>query len=163
MQKKTIKNDLPNSPSFFPKIGISVGSCKFIILKGIDGKYEYAVIGDALLNAFHCAEYSNRKGQIITTTNMFDNIYSFFDYSSIEEDNRYICINGIKNTDPLLQNNKSIVNIIMNNFTLEQIIRKRDILSKFNIANILGINVENTITKKELLFETIINCKPSDE
>ena len=51
----------------------------------------------------------------------------------------------------------------MNNFTLEQIIRKRDILSKFNIANILGINVENTITKKELLFETIINCKPSDE
>ena len=62
-----------------------------------------------------------------------------------------------------MQNNKSIVNIIMNNFTLEQIIRKRDILSKFNIANILGINVENTITKKELLFETIINCKPSDE
>ena len=50
----------------------------------------------------------------------------------------------------------------MNNFTLEQIIRKRDILSKFNIANILGINVENAITKKEL-FETIINCKPSDE
>ena len=62
-----------------------------------------------------------------------------------------------------MQNNKSIVNIIMNNFTLEQIIRKRDILSKFNIANILGINVENAITKKELLFETIINCKPSDE
>ena len=112
MQKKTIKNDLPNSPSFFPKIGISVGSCKFIILKGIDGKYEYAVFGDALLNSFHCAEYSNRKGQIITTTNMFDNIYSFFDYSSIEEDNRYICINGIKNTDPLLQNNKSTIIII---------------------------------------------------
>ena len=80
MQKKTIKNNLPNSPSFFPKIGISVESCKFIILKGIDGKYEFAVIGDALLNSFHCAEYaeySNRKGQMITITNMFDNIYSF--------------------------------------------------------------------------------------
>ena len=34
--------------------------------------------------------------------------------------------------------------------------------NKLLIGNILGINVENAITKKEL-FETIINCKPSDE
>ena len=132
LQKKSIKTDLPNSPSFCPKIGISVGNCKFIVLKGSDGKYEYGTIGDALIDSYDCAIHSNKKGQIITHSKMFDNISSFFDYNYLDDDNKYIIINGIKNNDPLLQNNKSTVNIIKNNFTLEQIIKKRDILSKFH-------------------------------
>ena len=132
LQKKTIKNDLPNKASFCPKIGISVGNCTFIILKGIDGKYEYTAYGDALFNSYNCAEYSNKDGQIITNSKMFDNISKFFDFSSLDDDNKYVVINGIKNIDPLLQNNKSTVNIIRNNFTLEQIIKKRDILTKFH-------------------------------
>ena len=132
LQKKTIKTELPNSPSLCPKIGISVGKCKFIILKGIDGKYEYAAIGDALLNSYDCAEHSNKKGQIVTNSKIFENISSFFDFTYLDEDNKYIIINGIKNIEPLTQINKSTVNIIRNNFTLEQIIRKRDILSKFH-------------------------------
>ena len=132
LQKKTFKTDLPNSPSFCPKIGISVGNCRFIILKGLDGKYEYATHGDALINSFECAEHSNKKGQIITNSKTFEQISSFFDFAYLDDDNRYFVINSIKNLEPLLQNNKSTVNLIRNNFTLEQIIKKRDVLSKFH-------------------------------
>ena len=132
LQKKTTKTDLPKKPTFTPKIGISVGNCEFIVLKGCDGKYEYGTIGDALINSYDCAVHSNNKGQIITNSKMFDNISNFFDFNYLEEDNKYIVINGMKNTDPLFQNNKSTVNIIRNNFTLEQILKKRDILTKFH-------------------------------
>ena len=159
LQKKTIKSDLPNSPSFCPKIGISVGNCKFIILKGIDGKYEYAVIGDALLNSYDCAEHCNKKGQILTNSKMFDNISNILDFSFLEENNKYIIINGIKNNELLLQNNKSTVNIIRNNFTLEQIIKKRDVLIKFHSylsTDIFQRPILSEKWSKEIIYLTLL-------
>ena len=148
LQKKTFKTDLPNSPSFCPKIGISVGICKFIILKGLDGKYEYATYGDALINSYECSEHSNKKGQIITNSKSFEQISSFYDFTYLEEDNRYVAINSIKNLEPLLQNNKSTVNIIKNNFSLEQIIKKRDILLKFHSYISTDIFQRPTLSEK---------------
>ena len=159
LQKKTIKNDLPNTPSFAPKIGICVGNCKFIILKGVDGKYEYTAFGDALLDSFNCAEQSTKRGEIITNTKMKDILEKFCDFSFVNNDNKYIIIHGIKNTDPLVQNIKSTVNIIRNNFSLEQIIKKREVLSKFNsfiLSDIFQRPILSEKWNKEIIYLTLL-------
>ena len=68
LQKKALKSDFSNSSFFFPKIGISFGDCKFILLKAENGKYEYATYGDALLYSFECSQMVTKKGQIITNS-----------------------------------------------------------------------------------------------
>ena len=159
LQKKTIKNDLPNTPSFAPKIGICVGNCKFIILKGVDGKYEYTAFGDALLDSFNCAEQSTRRGEIITNSKMKDILDKFCDFSFVNDDNKYMVIHGIKNADPLVQNIKSTVNIIRNNFTLEQIIKKREVLSKFNsfiLSDIFQRPILSEKWNKEIIYLTLL-------
>ena len=159
LQKKTIKNDLPNTPSFAPKIGICVGNCKFIILKGVDGKYEYTAFGDALLDSFNCAEQSTKRGEIITNEKMKDILEKFCDFSFVNNDNKYMIIHGIKNTDPLVQNIKSTVNIIRNNFTLEQILKKREVLSKFNsfiLSDIFQRPILSEKWNKEIIYLTLL-------
>ena len=159
LQKKTIRIDLPNTPSFTPKMGISVGNCKFIIIKGIDGKYEYATTGDALLDSFNCADKSNKRGKIITNTKLFDIVSKYCEFSFLEGDNKYIIINGIKSSDTYVQNNKSTVNIIRNNFSLEQIIKKRDVLNKFNCYLLSDIFQKPALSEKwnkEIIYLTLL-------
>ena len=131
LQKKALKSDFSNKSLFFPKIGISYGYCKFIILKSFDGKYEYTAYGDALLEAFECSQKVVKKGQIITNRKMFEDISKYLDYSNIGEDSSYLSINALKNVGTLLQNNKSTVNLIRNNFSLEQLLNKKNILTNF--------------------------------
>ena len=131
LQKKALRSDFSNQSLFFPKIGISYGNCNFILLKTLDGKYEYTAYGDALLDAFDCSQKVTKRGQIITNRKMFEDISKYLDFNFVDEDSQYLSINSLKNIGTLLQNNKSTVNLIRNNFSFEQIINKRNILTNF--------------------------------
>ena len=131
LQQKALRSDFSNKSLFFPKIGISYGLCKFILLKTLDGKYEYTAYGDALLDSFDCSQKVTKKGQIITNRKLFEDVSKYLDFNYIDEDGKYISINSLKNIGNLLQNNKSTVNLIRNNFSLEQMLNKKEILTNF--------------------------------
>ncbi len=131
LQKKALRSDFSNKSLFFPKIGISYGLCKFIVLKTLNGKYEYTAYGDALLDSFDCSQKVTKKGQIITNRKLFEDVSKYLDFNFIDEDGKYISINSLKNIGNLLQNNKSTVNLIRNNFSLEQMLNKKEILTNF--------------------------------
>ena len=131
LQKKALKTDFSNKTLFFPKIGVSFGECKFIIFKTTDGKFEYTAYGDAIFDAFDCAQKVVKKGQVITNKKLFEEISKYIDCSFIDDESKYLSINALINTANILQNNKSTVNLIRNNFALEEMINKKDILTNF--------------------------------
>ena len=159
LQKKALRSDFSNKTLFFPKIGISYGNCNFILLKTSDGKYEYTAYGDALLDAFDCSQKVSKKGQIITNRKMFEDISKYLDFNFIDEDSIYLSINSLKNTGNLQQINKSTVNIIRNNFSFEQIISKKNILTNFcnhlEIDNLLKSQIDEKWFK-EIRYLTLL-------
>ena len=132
LQKKALKSDFSNNSLFFPKIGISLGDCIFILLKSETGNFEYTVYGDAILDSFDCSQKVNKKGQIITNSIMREDISKYIDYNVVGEDNKYISITSLKNIGDILKNNKSTVNLIRNNLSVEQILNKKDVLTNFS-------------------------------
>ena len=159
LQKKALKSDFSNSSLFFPKIGISFGDCKFIILKTENGKYEYATYGDALLDSFECSQKVIKKGQIITDSKMFEDISKYIDYNVVGEDSKYISITSLKNIGDILKNSKSTANLIRNNLSLEQILNKKDILTNFNyhlLADTIQKSMSDDKWFKEIRYMTLL-------
>ena len=157
--KKALKSDFTNKALFFPKIGISYGLCKFIIFKTEYGKYEYSVYGDALIDSFDCSTKVTKKGQIITNRKLLEDISKYIDYNFIDEENKYLSIKSLKNTGNILQNNKSTVNLIRNNFTLEQILNKKEILTNFS-THLISNTPQNSLLDekwhKEIRYMTLL-------
>ena len=159
LQKKALKSDFSNSSFFFPKIGISFGDCKFILLKAENGKYEYATYGDALLDSFECSQMVTKKGQIITNSKMFDDISKYIDYNVVGEDSKYISITSLKNIGDILKNSKSTANLIRNNLSLEQLLNKKDFLTNFNY-HLLSDTIQKSMSDekwfKEIRYMTLL-------
>ena len=159
LQKKASKIDFSNKSLFFPKIGISFGNCTFVIFKTEDGKYEYTACGDALIDAYDCSQKITKRGQVITNRKMLEDISKYINYDYIGEQGKYLSITSLKNIGNLLQNNKSTVNLIRNNISVEQILNKKEILANFNNHLVSeSINKFNIDEKwfKEILYMTLL-------
>ena len=159
LHKKAVRSDFSNKSLFFPKIGISYGLCKFIILKTFDGKYEYTAYGDAILDSYDCSQKVTKKGQIITNRKMFEEISKYLDFNFVDEESKYISINSLKNIGNLLQNNKSTVNLIRNNFSVEQMLNKKEILMNFRNHFVSDNLMQSIIDEKwfkEIRYMTLL-------
>ena len=159
LQKKASKIDFSNKSLFFPKIGISFGNCTFVIFKTEDGKYEYTTCGDALIDAYDCSQKITKRGQVITNRKMFEDISKYINYDYIGEEGKYLSITSLKNIGNLLQNNKSTVNLIRNNISVEQILNKKEILANFNnhlVSKTLNKYIIDEKWFKEILYMTLL-------
>ena len=159
LQKKALKTDFSNNSLFFPKIGISFGDCKFILLRTESGKYEYTAYGDALLDSFDCSQKVTKKGQIITNSKMFEDISKYIEYNFVGAESKYISITSLKNIGNLLKNNKSTVNLIRNNLSFEQMFSKKDIFTNFNYhlsSDTLQKSMEDEKWFKEIRYMTLL-------
>ena len=159
LQKKALKTDFSNNSLFFPKIGISFGDCKFILLRTESGKYEYTAYGDALIDSFDCSQKVTKKGQIITNSKMFEDISKYIEYNFVGAESKYISITSLKNIGNLLKNNKSTANLIRNNLSFEQMFSKKDIFTNFNYhlsSDTLQKSMEDEKWFKEIRYMTLL-------
>ena len=132
----------------------------------MDGKYEYTAYGDALLDSFDCSQKVTKKGQIITNRKLFEDVSKYLDFNYIDEDGKYISINSLKNIGNLLQNNKSTVNLIRNNFSLEQMLNKKEILTNFCNHLISDNLLQSVIDEKwykEIRYMTLLFVRIKNE
>ena len=134
LQKKVMFIDIGKECSFKPKIGISMGECKFYILKDDVEKYEYVILGNSLFNSCDNAKHDNFGGKIITDDTVINIIKDYLEYDNfIDNNKKYYVIKGTKiQFNQFNNNNKSTANVIKNNFSLDNILNKIEILKKFH-------------------------------
>ena len=137
--------------TFIPKIGCSIGECKFIIFQGINNKYDYIVLGDALSDSYECCNKDEIGGQIIIGTKMLDLIGDYFKLKEFYIDGiKYCSVIDTNNKENQIRNNKATVNLIKNNFPLEQIAIYNHKIARFNHDILFNLFQRNIFDEKWL-------------
>ena len=150
IQKNSIM-EIKHGCSFISKIGCSIGECKFIIFQGLYNKYDYIVLGDALTGACNCAMKGKNKKDIIIDNKIYDYINEYINYNEFYIDGiKYCSLIDLKNKDNPIKNNKATMNIIKNNFSLEEISMKSYEINKFNHEIIFYLFQRNIFDEKWL-------------
>ena len=150
IQKNSIM-EIKHGCSFISKIGCSIGECKFIIFQGLYNKYDYIVLGDALTGACNSVMKGKNKKDIIIDNKIYDYINQYINYKEFYIDGiKYCSIIDLKNKDNPIKNNKATMNIIKNNFSLEEISMKSYEINKFNNDIIFYLFQRNIFDEKWL-------------
>ena len=159
IQKNSIM-EIKQGCSFIPKVGCSIGECKFIIFQGINFKYDYIVLGDALKSSYDCCKKDEIGGQIIIGTNIIDLIGEYFSLKEFYVDGiKYCSVIDTKDKENQIKNNRAIVNLIKNNFSLEEIALNNNKISKFNhdiLFDLFQRNIFDEKWLKEIMNVTLL-------
>ena len=149
--QKNIITEIKNGCSFISKIGCSVGECKFIIFQGYHNKYDYVIVGDALINSCSCSRKGKCKKEIILDNKIYEIIKDYINYNEFYIDGIKFCsLIDMKNKDNPIKNNKATMNLIKNNFSLEEISMKYNEISRFNHDIIIYLLQRNIFDEKWL-------------
>ena len=158
--KKNSIAEIKEGCSFTSSIGCGFGECKFIVFKGIKGKHNYIVLGDALTTSCECSKHDSTGGQIIVGSKIINLIKDYFQLKEFYIDGiKFSSILEAKNKDIQIKNIKANVNVIKNNFTLEQIALNNHKYSKFCheiIYNIFQRNIFDEKWIKEIKNVTLL-------
>ena len=161
--KKNSIVEIKQGCSFINSIGCSIGECKFIIFQGLNNKYDYIVLGDALTTACECSKKDDLGGQIIVGNKVSNIISEFFKLKEFYVDGiKYCSVLENKSKENQIKNNKATVNLIKNNFTLEQIALNNHKFSKFSheiIYNLFQRNIFDEKWLKEIKNVTLLFCR----
>ena len=131
--KKNSIMEIKHGCSFISSIGCSLGECKFIIFQGLNNKYNYIVVGDSLTNACECCKKDEKGGQIIIGNKIINIVSEYFKLKEFYIDGIKFCsVIETKNKENQIKNNKATVNLIKNNFSLEEIALNNHKIIKFN-------------------------------
>ena len=150
IQKNSIM-EIKHGCSFLSKIGCSMGECKFIIFKGLNNKYDYIVLGEAITNSVNCAKIGKNQKDIILDNKIYEIIHDYINYNEFYVDGIKFCsVIDMKNKDNAIKNNKATMNLIKNNFSLEEISKKSYEISRFNNEIILYLFQRNIFDEKWL-------------
>ena len=149
--QKNMITEIKNGCTFISKIGCSVGECKFIIFQGYHNKNDYAIVGDALINSCSCSKKGKNKKEIILDNKIFELIKEYINYNEFYINGIKFCsLLDMKNKDNPLKNNRSTMNIIKNNFSLDEISMKYSETSRFNHDVIFSLLQRNIFDEKWL-------------
>ena len=158
--KKNSIMEIKHGCSFISSIGCSLGECKFIIFQGINNKYNYIVVGDTLTNSCECSKKDEKGGQIIIGTNIINMVTEYFKLKEFYVDGiKYCSVIESKNKENQIKNNKATVNLIKNNFSLEEIALNNHKIIKFNhdvIYNFYQRNIFDEKWLKEIKNVTLV-------
>ena len=160
--KKNSIVEIKQGCSFINSIGCSIGECKFIIFQGLNNKYDYIVLGDALTNACECSKKDDLGGQIIIGNKVSNLISEYFKLKEFYVDGiKYCAVSETKNKENQIKNNKATVNLIKNNFTLEQIALNNHKFIKFShdIIFLFQRNIFDEKWLKEIKNVTLLFCR----
>ena len=150
IQKNSIM-EIKHGCTFECKIGCSMGECKFIIFQGLYNKYDYIVLGEALTNSCNCALKAKNKGEIILDNKIYEYINEYISYNEFYIDGiKYCTLNSMKNKENPLKINKATMNLIKNNFSLEEISMNSYKISRFNHDIIFFLFQRNIFDEKWL-------------
>ena len=149
--KKNSIMEIKQGCNFVAKIGCSFGECKFIIFQGINNKYSYIVIGNVLTNACECSKKDKKGGQIIIGNKIINLVQEYFNLREFYVDGIKFCyVIDSRKKETQIKNNKATVNLIKNNFSLEQIALNNHKLIKFNHDVIFDLFQRNYFDEKWL-------------
>ena len=99
IQKNSIM-EIKHGCSFISNIGCSMGECKFIIFQGLYNKYDYIVLGNALINSCNCALKGQNGGEIILDNKIYEYIQEFIKYKEFYIDGiKYCTLIDMKNKE----------------------------------------------------------------
>jgi len=158
--KKNSIMEIKQGCTFISTIGCSIGECKFIIFQGMNLKYDYIVIGDALKNSCDCCQKDETGGQIIIGAKLINIVNEYYKLKEFYVDGiKYCSVLEPKSKESQIKNNKATVNLIKNNFSLEQIALNNHKISKFNhevIYNIFQRNIFDEKWLKEIKSVTLL-------
>ena len=150
IQKNSIM-EIKHGCSFISKIGCSIGECKFIIFQGVHNKYDYVVLGEALNNSCFNSKQGKNRREIILDNKIYEYINQYINYNEFYKDGiKYRTLVDMKNKENPIKNNKATMNIIKNNFTLEDISMKSYEISRFNHDVIFYLFQRNIFDEKWL-------------
>ena len=150
IQKNSIM-EIKHGCSFISNIGCSMGECKFIIFQGLYNKYDYIVLGNALINSCNCALKGQNGGEIILDNKIYEYIQEFIKYKEFYIDGiKYCTLIDMKNKENSIKNNKATMNLIKNNFSLEEISMNSSRISRFNHDIIYFLFQRNIFDEKWL-------------
>ena len=150
IQKNSIM-EIKHGCSFIAKIGCSFGECKFIIFQGHHNKYDYIVVGEALTNSCNCSKKGNNNREIILDNKVYEFINEYINYNDFYIDGiKYFILVDMKNKENPIKNNKATMNLIKNNFSLEEISMKSYEISRFNHDVIFYLFQRNIFDEKWL-------------
>ena len=131
--KKNSIMEIKQGCNFISKIGCGIGECKYIIFQGINNKYNYIVLGDALRISCESSKKDEKGGQIIIGNKIINLVNDYFKLKEFYVDGlKYCYVLDSKNKESQIKNNKATANLIKNNFSLEQIALNHHKLIKFN-------------------------------
>ena len=149
--KKNSIMEIKKGCTFISTIGCSIGECKFIIFQGMNLKYDYIVLGDALKNSCDCCQKDETGGQIIIGAKLINIVNEYYKLKEFYIDGiKYCSVLEPKSRESQIKNNKATVNLIKNNFSLEQIALNNHKISKFNHEVIFNLFQRNIIDEKWL-------------
>ena len=149
--KKNSIMEIKQGCTFISTIGCSIGECKFIIFQGMNLKYDYIVLGDALKGSCDCCQKDEIGGQIIIGTKLINIVSEYFKLKEFYIDGiKYCSVLEPKSKESQIKNNKATVNLIKNNFSLEQIALNNHKISKFNHEIIFNLFQRNIFDEKWL-------------
>ena len=149
--KKNSIMEIKQGCTFISTIGCSIGECKFIIFQGMNLKYDYIVLGDALKNSCDCCQKDETGGQIIIGAKLINIVNEYYKLKEFYVDGiKYCSVLEPKNRESQIKNNKATVNLIKNNFSLEQIALNNQKISKFNHEVIFNLFQRNIFDEKWL-------------
>ena len=149
--KKNSIMEIKQGCSFISSIGCSLGEIRFIIFEGLNNKYNYLVLGDALKNACECSKKDTKGGQIILGSKIINLISELYNLKEFYVDGiKYCIVIDSKNKENLIKSNKATVNLIKINFTLEQIAFNNQKIIKFNHDVIYNLFQRNFFDEKWL-------------
>ena len=150
IQKNSIM-EIKHGCTFISKIGCSLGECKFIIFQGLHNKYDYIVVGEALTNSCNCSKKGKNKREIVLDNKIYEFINDYINYNEFYIDGiKYCSLIEMRNRDNPIKNNKATMNLIKNNFTLEEISMKSYEISRFNHDVIFYLFQRNIFDEKWL-------------
>ena len=160
--KKNSIVEIKQGCTFINSRGCSIGEWKFIIFQGLNNKYDYIVLGDALTNACECSKKDDLGGQIIIGNKVSNITSEFFKSKEFYVDGiKYCAVSETKNKENQIKNNKATVNLIKNNFTLEQIALNNHKFIKFShdIIFLFQRNIFDEKWLKEIKNVTLLFCR----
>ena len=150
IQKNSIM-EIKHGCSFNSKIGCSKGECKFIIFQGPHNKYDYIVLGDALTNSCSNSKKGKNSRDIILDNSIIEFINNYINYNEFYIGGiKYCTLIDMKNKENPIKNNKATMNLIKNNFSLEEISQKSYDISRFNHDVIFYLFQRNIFDEKWL-------------
>ena len=149
--KKNSIMEIKQGCNFTSKIGCGIGECKYIIFQGINNKYNYIVLGDALRISCESSKKDEKGGQIIIGNKIINLVNDYFKLKEFYVDGlKYCYVLDSKNKESQIKNNKATANLIKNNFSLEQIALNHHKLIKFNHDVIYNLFQRNFFDEKWL-------------